>query len=312
MEKMYETGLVSVVIPTYKRSDMLERAIESVRNQTYNNLEILVVNDNIEGDEHSVLLEQRMLKYASDKRVILVRQSKHINGAAARNAGIRLARGEYLAFLDDDDWWENTKIEEQVGLLKQLPKDWGGVSCLWRRYKCGKLVFASIPYKDGMINNEVLQRRIEIGTGSLLMRREAVDECGYFDENLKRHQDVQFFAYFTEKYKIKLIKKYLYNYNVDDSRNRPNSNSILEIKNSYYTSVKSILNKKSKKEINQFYIMNNYEIAISMFVGHKFKEFAKYFITIFRYPSTFIFSIKRIFERLINSTCYDYLVKKYR
>ena len=110
----YAKGLVSVIIPTYRRSKMLERAIESVLGQTYTNLEILLVNDNNPNDEFTVEIQERIKKYASDSRLQFIIQDRHVNGAVARNVGIKIAKGEYVAFLDDDDWWEKDKINKKI------------------------------------------------------------------------------------------------------------------------------------------------------------------------------------------------------
>ena len=110
MEK-YIDGLVSVVMPTYKRSEKLFRAIDSVLNQSYRNLELLLVNDNDPNDDNTKLLKKRVEKYKNDPRFHLILQERHINGAVARNVGINNAKGEYIAFLDDDDWWEVDKIK---------------------------------------------------------------------------------------------------------------------------------------------------------------------------------------------------------
>ncbi len=126
---MYEKGLVSVVIPTYKRSTMLTRAIRSVVNQTYKNIEILVVDDNEPGDEYSIAAKD-LINNLNYSQVRLVTQPKHINGAAARNAGIREAKGEYICFLDDDDLYMPNKIERQLEELSKKSNEVGGVSCL--------------------------------------------------------------------------------------------------------------------------------------------------------------------------------------
>ena len=77
------------------------RAIDSVLAQTYNNLEVLVVDDNIPGDEYSKEVKKKIDRYKKDKRIKLIIQKQHINGAVARNMGIRNAKGEYVAFLDN-------------------------------------------------------------------------------------------------------------------------------------------------------------------------------------------------------------------
>ena len=139
---MYTPGLVSVVIPTYKRSETLERAINSVRNQTYRDIEILVVDDNVPGDAYSQSVKQLTDRLAYDN-VTLVTQPKHINGAAARNAGIRKSKGEYISFLDDDDLIFPDKIEKQVAALKKMDESVGGVSCLKIFFKGNELTHIS-------------------------------------------------------------------------------------------------------------------------------------------------------------------------
>jgi len=115
MEKYIE-GLVSVVIPTYKQSKLLHRAIDSILNKTYRKIEILVVNDNEPEDEFTEKVKI-VISSIKDDRLKLVLQDRHINSAAARNAGIRAACGGYVAFLDDDDYWHKLKIEKQVEML---------------------------------------------------------------------------------------------------------------------------------------------------------------------------------------------------
>lgn len=307
----YVTDLVSVVIPTYKRSDSLVRTINSVLNQTYRNIEVIVVNDNQVGDEYSLELYKKMQLYASDERVTLVEQEKHINGAAARNAGIKVAKGEYLAFLDDDDYWDSKKIEHQIKVLKNLDESWGAVGCMSIHVKGDKPFYVSLPHKDGQIFNEIMQRTIGLGTGSLLMRRKAVDDTGYFDESLSRHQDIQFFGYFSNKYKIKLLKEYLYYIDHEDASNRPDLEAIKKVKQVYYKSVAPLINKMSKVEKNKFFIMNDFEIGIVAWKCGKKKEGIKKIIKVFRYPSTAFGSIKRVLIRAKGKRFKDKYIKKY-
>ena len=118
---MENNDLVSCVIPSYKRAETLRRAINSVLAQTYSHIEVIVVDDNIANDEFSKALHSVLNEYKGDDRVRLVTQPQHINGAEARNAGIRAAQGEYIAFLDDDDEWLPEKTEKQVACLENNP-----------------------------------------------------------------------------------------------------------------------------------------------------------------------------------------------
>lgn len=311
MDREYTPGLVSVVIPTYRRNDMLIRAIESVQQQSYDNLEILVVNDNEKNDSYSLCLYEKMEALKEDHRIRLIEQEKHINGAAARNAGIKEANGEYLAFLDDDDWWEKDKILHQLAILTHLDDSWGGVGCLMTHYKNSNLIYVSLPYKEGNIMKEVIQRRIGIGTGSLLMRRKAVDTTGYFDESLQRHQDIQFFAYFCSKNKIALLKEYQYGYDLGDNQNRPSLEKLVEIKEKFYKSIEPLLCELPKKEREIIYIMNDFEVGFGFLKRGHYCEGIKKMTKVLKRPVTIIYSLKRITDRLKGKYFKGYYLRKF-
>lgn len=221
---------------------MLTRAIDSVLNQTYRDIECLVVNDNIKGDEYSQLLYDIVKPYMKDSRFKVVEQPMHINGAAARNAGIREAKGEYIGFLDDDDFYDLRKIERQVEVLQSLDDSFGAVSCLMKLYHDGKLTYLTVPYSCDNLHFKVLAHSVSLGTGTVLIRRECLDQAGYWDENLKRFQDLQLFAFLTRKYKVKLIPEYLHNRENKDSQNRPTIDNYETLKTSYMQSVSCLIN----------------------------------------------------------------------
>jgi glycosyltransferase involved in cell wall biosynthesis len=98
--------LVSVVIPTYNRSEELKRALESVLSQTYKNFEVIVVDNNSTDDTDA------MLKSLNDQRIRLLKIKNNGVIAASRNLGINSSSGEWIAFLDSDDWWHSNKLEK--------------------------------------------------------------------------------------------------------------------------------------------------------------------------------------------------------
>ena len=106
--------LVSVVIPTYSRNESLSRAIDSVLDQTYQNYEIIVVDDNPADSDWRALTEILMDKYNNNPKVRYIKNEKNLGGAGARNEGIKAAYGEYIAFLDDDDEYFSERIEKQI------------------------------------------------------------------------------------------------------------------------------------------------------------------------------------------------------
>lgn len=307
----YSNGLVSVVIPTYKRSEMLYRAIESVLNQTYNNVECIVVNDNTPGDEYSQVLYNSLAKYNNDSRFKFIEQEVHKNGAAARNVGIRAAHGEYIAFLDDDDFWNSNKLEIQVPTLQALSNDWGAVSCLMRFFRNGVVCTATHPYNDGYIHYEVMTRIISMGTGSLLIRRKALDESGYFDEELYRYQDPQLFSCLTEKYKVKLIKKYLHNRDVDDAQNRPTKDKIIAYQTALFKSLAPQLEKLPKRKVKVAETLYNFDIMSVYFRGGNKLQALSYAFSLFKYPEVFYYTAMRVFNRYYNKVFLKYHLSKY-
>lgn len=258
---MYIDGLVSVVIPTYKRSSMLSRAINSAVCQTYKNIEVLVVDDNQPGDEYSKEVH-KLIDELSYPQVRLITQPKHINGAAARNAGIRAAKGEYITFLDDDDLFFPTKIETQVKVLSSKDSSCGGVSCLKIFYKDKTLTKISeswVPSKHQSF--DVMAKDLNIQTCTVLLRRKCLDETGYFNPNLKRHQEVQLMSYFTDKFRIDLIDEVLVVIDSSDLTNRPSLEKLTEYKQDFFTAIEPLLNKYSDKDKQYVYLNHRTELA---------------------------------------------------
>lgn len=307
----YVKDLVSVVIPTYRRSDMLTRAIDSVLGQTYANVECIVVNDNIVGDEHSLVLYENLKVYENDPRFRFLEQEKHINGAAARNVGIRAAKGEYIAFLDDDDYWEKEKLQMQVDWLKSHDESWGAVGCLSRRLLNGELQLADRPYPTGTILMDILCRRTGLGTGAVLMRRTVLDEAGYFDESLMRHQDLQLFACLAAKCKIGLVKKYLYNIEVRDAQNRPNPERLKAIKGAYFASIRDIMDSLTPRQRKRVYIMHNFEGAYAFYRHGRKKEGISMMLGVFRSPITLYLAVERVAGRIVEKWFRNRLNNRY-
>ena len=262
---MYTPGLVSVVIPTYKRSDTLERAINSVRNQTYRDIEILVVDDNMPGDVYSQSVKQLIDRLAYDN-VTLVTQPRHINGAAARNAGIRKSNGEYISFLDDDDLLFPNKIEKQVAALKEMDESVGGVSCLKIFFKGNELTHISDTWECTDDQSfRVMSKQQNIQTCTVLLRRKCLDETGYFDEHLFRHQEVQLMSYFTNKYKIILLNEVLTIIDGSDLSNRPDYKRLKKYKSAYFQAISPLMEKYSKRQCDFIYKNHTTELAWVMF-----------------------------------------------
>lgn len=129
---MIKKPLVSIIIPTYKRDKLLEKALQSAINQTYSNLEIIVVDDNEPNTEYRARTKQILDKYKRNVKVKYIGLEKNSGGCVARNTGLNAAQGQYVNFLDDDDILHPNKIENQVEKFLESDKKLAVVGCYAR------------------------------------------------------------------------------------------------------------------------------------------------------------------------------------
>jgi glycosyltransferase involved in cell wall biosynthesis len=175
-------GLVSVVLPTRDRPAFLREAVDSVRAQTYDDVELLVVDGSTEPVEDRVptdgSIECRYLRQSGE------------GAAAARNEGIRAARGELLAFLDDDDTWDPEKLERQVETLRAADEEVGFVYT-GQRYVDDDGATAGIhaPHTRGDVTRELYRGAPLSPFSSVLVRASLVEAAGYVDERLPVWED---------------------------------------------------------------------------------------------------------------------------
>lgn len=192
--------MVSVVIPTFNRSKLVTRAIRSVQEQTYSNLEILVIDDASPDDT------QEVVSGMSDARIRYIRHETNRGGSGARNTGIRAATGEYIAFLDDDDEWEPTKTEEQLLMLR----DYDVVLCTSDEHRRGIDRFG---VKTMVDLDDLRKGDFTAGGTGVLMAKTSILKETMFDETLPRCQDWDIFIRIAKKYSISYINKPLVRYN---------------------------------------------------------------------------------------------------
>lgn len=168
--------LVSVVIPTRDRPELLARAISTVVSQTYRSLEILIVDDASERDVKSVVDD------CQDDRIKLLRHEVRRGGSAARNTGIHHSSGHYVAFLDDDDEWFPEKIELQLKDLRNKGSEYKISYC--QREFCddtiGSVIGVSKTGRDGNHLRELLSGDAVPSTSCVLLERACLEQVGGF------------------------------------------------------------------------------------------------------------------------------------
>ena len=225
------SGLVSVIIPTYKRPNMLGRAIDSVLEQSYSNIEVIVVDDNSDGDKYRLETIQYMERYADDPRVKYIKHKINQSGSAARNTGIQNSVGEYIAFLDDDDYFFKDRVKEAILFLRNSNVDCGGACCNYvKKYK--KKIY-KVSKNVGCFDScyELLSAQIDYAAGSTLMiKREVLNKVGLFDVSFKRHQDWEFLIRLFRFYHIEILPYVGVVICADGIRNTPRTDVLLEVK----------------------------------------------------------------------------------
>jgi glycosyltransferase involved in cell wall biosynthesis len=215
-----------VIIPTNNRSLLLKRAIQSVLDQTYYELECIVV------DDASKDKTREMIGSFEDDRLRYFRHERNKGASAARNTGIRHSKGELISFLDDDDEWISTKLEKQVPLLQGLPERFGMVYCWMDYYDANnKLIHKHHPTLKGYVFPRVLDAQRIGGCPTLVVKRSVIDEVGGFDESLPRGNDGDFIRRVCRKFKVEFIPEVLVRVNVGHGNQRISSNNKESIKN---------------------------------------------------------------------------------
>jgi len=193
---------VSVIIPTYNRSERLVRAVQSVLDQSFRDLEILVVDDGSTDDT-----EAHLVPYGTS--ITYMRQGVNRGVSAARNRGIEHANGTWIAFLDSDDYWLKEKLHVQMEFLHRTPN---AVACqteeIWIRR--GRRVNPKKIHKKP--SGEIFQQSLQlclVSPSSVILKRSVFDVIGVFDETLEAAEDYDLWLRISCKHPIHLIDRHL-------------------------------------------------------------------------------------------------------
>lgn len=190
MNKHNKQPLVSIIIPTYNSVRFIVNSVASATNQTYPNIEILIIDDG-STDETEMVVQQLSGP---------VRYIKQTNGgpSSARNHGIAQSNGEYIAFLDVDDEWEPSKIDKQVGFFEN-DKSLSIVATSYVRCNADLLPVETITLstpskKKGTIPFRALLEKNQLLTSSIMIKKNILAKCGVFDEKIQFGEDWDFWV----------------------------------------------------------------------------------------------------------------------
>lgn len=209
-------SLVSVIMPTHNRSDLLPRACRSVLEQTYRDLELIIVDD--ASTDNTQEVASQLVR--SDNRVRYIRNDANVGAPEARNIALTHAKGEYVAFLDDDDEWLPPKLELQVPLMEGHAV----VGCLYnknRRPHSIPQVLGKVPVAGKTIEQFHFDGR-GFCPGSMLSRTEYVRQVGGFSKDLAGPEGMDLFMQLVSRFgKAVYIKLPLHIYHTNDSHGKP-------------------------------------------------------------------------------------------
>ncbi len=184
--------MISVIIPTYNREKKLLNSVNSVRNQTIRDIEIIVVDDGSTDSTFDVI------KRIDDNRIKYIKLETNRGGGVARNIGVSKAKGEFIAFQDSDDIWYRNKLEVEIKALKDNKADI--VFCKMNRIEDGKSTgLVPTAYKEGFLNP--VKNVYGIGTPTLLGYSD-IFKNNQFDSKFPRYQELELMIRLSEKYRI--------------------------------------------------------------------------------------------------------------
>lgn len=200
---------VSVIITTFRRPRFLREAIGSVLSQSFGDFELIVVDDDPTGVETAEIVFS-----FKDSRIVYVKNGKNLGSARSLNVGLRQARGEYVAILDDDDvWLSSEKLKEQFDFLEKYKKHvLVGTNFIAVDSASGKeIVKSRIPATDGELRKNFFKNN-PFAHSSVMFRKETAVSVGGYDEALPRGKDYDLWLKLAKKGKVAVLKEYFLKY----------------------------------------------------------------------------------------------------
>ncbi|UOO94991.1 glycosyltransferase [Halococcus dombrowskii] len=185
---------VSVVVPTHERTSVLQRAIDSVLNQTFTDIEAIVV------DDASADCTEEVVNQYDDPRVKYIRHEENRGGSAARNTGIDAAEGKFIAFLDDDDEWRSDKLAAQLDAYERTTSDTGIVYTGIENVDMdGQTNSIKTPQIEGDVTKELLLHNFIGSFSAVMVDRETIEQTGLLDERFPSWQDWEYYIRLSQE-----------------------------------------------------------------------------------------------------------------
>lgn len=211
VDKIEEKPLISVIMPVYNRKDIVLDSINSVLNQSYENFELIIVDD--ASDDGTA----ELLKEIDNNKIKVIFHEINQDASAARNTALKEANGKYIAYLDSDNLFEKDYLKASIGAFLEFP-DAGAIYSAQKRYDFHDSELSQVLF--GHLNKSSLFNQNCIDINCFVHKKEVLNEIGYFDEELAIGEDWDFILKINNKYKIYSIPFLLSKYYFKAANNR--------------------------------------------------------------------------------------------
>lgn len=255
---MYMTNnpKVSVIIPVYNREHLIQRSINSVLNQTYKNIEVIVIDDASTDETKKRVLEIK------DERIKYFKSDSNQGPSSSRNRGIASSTGELIAFQDSDDEWLPRKLEKQIEKLVESSNDTAAVYCRMVFIDCKtggkKMSFEVRNFNEYYRNGSSIQTPSMV---TVLIKKTVLDELGYFDERIKVGEDTELAMRVSKKYSYVFVDEPLVMVTRNHEQLTNNAKEFIRGREIIYEKHNDFLSQKILfnvcREISTYYILKN-------------------------------------------------------
>lgn len=293
--------LVSIIMPTYNREKVIKRSIISVLNQTFDNFELIIVDDCSSDNTEEII------KSFNDNRIKYIKHKKNLGANVARNTGILNSKGYYIAFQDSDDEWMANKLEKQINILEKnnnIDFVFTGFY-LFDNNKKYYIPENEIVIKENSLFPKILKGNF-ITTSTVVLKKEILTKYGTFDPEMPRFQDWELWIRLLKKCKVDFLNEPLVNVYVQkDSISKNNEAAIVAINKIIEKNMNYLKN-------NKYYLSNLYFYLSQFYMKTKNKyQTRKYLFKSFFIDPLNINVLLKIIAILILRENYD-IIFKYR
>ncbi|MCK5285789.1 MAG: glycosyltransferase [Candidatus Pacebacteria bacterium] len=191
---MIENSKISVIIVTYNRPESVKEAIQSVLDQTFKDFELIIIDNGVK------IPAKKIVESFRDSRIKYIQNNKNTDCAGGKNIGMKNMRGEFVAFLDDDDVWLPDKLELQVQAFEKNPEAGFCFTAVTQIFDHG-IIDSIIPEGVGDYYERTLSNFSGFLSVTLMIRKEVIDDIGFMDEAFPSHTDIEWIIRIAKKYK---------------------------------------------------------------------------------------------------------------